>query len=64
MVVYQQPIQTASFSFIHPPTHPPLQVITVYDLKGAQMGDLQGEAKVFLKKGLGLIQTHYPERSR
>jgi hypothetical protein len=36
------------------------KVITVYDLAGANLGDLKGDAKVFLKRGLGLIQQHYP----
>ena len=38
------------------------KVITVYDLAGANLGDLKGDAKTFLKKGLGLIQQHYPVR--
>lgn len=39
------------------------KLITVYDLAGANLGDLKGEAKIFLRKGLGLVQQHYPEVS-
>jgi hypothetical protein len=40
------------------------KLIHIFDLSTANLADLKGEARVFLRRVLGLLQQHYLERSK